>query len=340
MDYAKAIGICLVVYGHVIRGLFSAGIEIPVNVYSILDSMIYSFHMPLFFFLSGLFFYSSLLRRGVNGLILNKVDTILYPYLIWSIFQGGVEVFLSSYTNSHITLSDVLSLWEPRAQFWFLYVLFFLFVVGAIVFYFVSSRYVVFVFISASMLYLYQKEFSGIIFNIKLFHQIANCLVFFVLGMVFTQYNLARIFISKIVFILLLVAFFVLQYIFHFDLNKTYLDTGVFSLFLACLSILFVVSLSILMSKAPNRYLAAIGASSMAIYLMHTLTGSGVRIILHKFFNIDSLSVHLVIGCLAGVLVPLIALKVIDRVKIPYVFSAPISTWINDVVRKALSVLR
>jgi len=54
VDYAKAIGIILVVYGHVARGLYNAGIAFPEPLYSLTDSVVYSFHMPLFFFLSGI----------------------------------------------------------------------------------------------------------------------------------------------------------------------------------------------------------------------------------------------------------------------------------------------
>ena len=59
VDYAKAIGIVLVVYGHVLKGLHSAGIKMPEAFYELSYSIVYTFHMPLFFFLSGLFFYSS-----------------------------------------------------------------------------------------------------------------------------------------------------------------------------------------------------------------------------------------------------------------------------------------
>lgn len=56
VDYAKAIGILLVVYGHVVRGLLNGGI-ITENVafHELVDSIIYTFHMPLFFFCPGCF---------------------------------------------------------------------------------------------------------------------------------------------------------------------------------------------------------------------------------------------------------------------------------------------
>lgn len=48
LDDAKAIGIVQIVFGYVLRCLHSSGIEMPAEFYRITDSVIYSFHMPLF----------------------------------------------------------------------------------------------------------------------------------------------------------------------------------------------------------------------------------------------------------------------------------------------------
>ena len=155
VDYAKAIGIILVVYGHVIRGIFKAGLPIDTDFYRLSDSIVYSFHMPLFFALSGLFFYKSLSKRGVAGLIGSKIDTVIYPYLIWSIIQGVIEASLSSYTNGNVTYREVFSLlWQPRAQFWFLYALFIIFVVASVLFSKLSVKSIlpVFVFLIVRLL--------------------------------------------------------------------------------------------------------------------------------------------------------------------------------------------
>ena len=81
-------------------------------------------------------------RVGAKNLVLNKIDTIFYPFIIWSVIQGSIEVGLSNYTNGNVTVVEVFSmLWEPRAQFWFLYALFIIFIVTSLTYYFTSGEH-------------------------------------------------------------------------------------------------------------------------------------------------------------------------------------------------------
>ncbi|MCS0466838.1 acyltransferase family protein, partial [Burkholderia mallei] len=128
LDTARGAGIILVVYGHVLRGLFSAGL-VPAGWPSALlaatDYTIYTFHMPLFFLLSGLHVPKSLRRAG-DVFLLTKLRTIVYPYFVWSLLQGTVQIALSARgTNHAFTPNDLLAIgWRPFGQFWFLYALF------------------------------------------------------------------------------------------------------------------------------------------------------------------------------------------------------------------------
>ncbi|MCV3214943.1 acyltransferase family protein [Plectonema radiosum NIES-515] len=54
VDYAKGIGIFLVVVGHILRGLVNSSILEESKLLLFVDRWIYGFHMPLFFFISGL----------------------------------------------------------------------------------------------------------------------------------------------------------------------------------------------------------------------------------------------------------------------------------------------
>ncbi|KMY86787.1 Arginine/ornithine antiporter ArcD [Candidatus Paraburkholderia calva] len=124
VDHAKGIGIILVVFGHVNRGWNGAGLHMPGGLYGLMDSLIYAFHMPLFFFLSGLFFVKSIESRGTLRFIGNKVDTLVYPFVIWLTIQGTIQILLSCYTNGNATVTDMLTMYvRPHDQFWFLYAL-------------------------------------------------------------------------------------------------------------------------------------------------------------------------------------------------------------------------
>ncbi len=92
---------------------------------------------------------------------------------------------------------------------------------------------------------------------------------------------------------------------------------------LATVGIFFTIALSMWLGRMRLDALLFIGASSMTIYLMHILAGSGVRVILGKFLGIDSIAVHLIVGTLIGIAGPLIAQLVIQRYNLSFLLSPP-----------------
>lgn len=89
VDAVKGIAIILMVLGHTEQGAMHRQIwaSSPTISHAIrfVDSFIYSLHMPAFFFVSGLFLASSAERRGRLGFLLERMRTLLYPYLLWSL---------------------------------------------------------------------------------------------------------------------------------------------------------------------------------------------------------------------------------------------------------------
>lgn len=76
IDALRGIGMCLVIIGHM---------TIP----EVVRRCIFSFHMPLFFFLSGYLFKN----RCSMKWIARKVDCLLVPYVIYSFITLGVLLF-------------------------------------------------------------------------------------------------------------------------------------------------------------------------------------------------------------------------------------------------------
>lgn len=127
VDTAKGLGIILVVVGHAERGIV-AGRTAPLTPsIQFLDTWIYSFHMPLFFFLAGLFLYHSAEKTNFHNFALGKLRTVAYPYFVWSIIVVLLKLCLGDLPNQPASPSDLLMIpIEPKEQFWFLYVLFIL----------------------------------------------------------------------------------------------------------------------------------------------------------------------------------------------------------------------
>ena len=186
VDYAKGIGILLVVLGHVLGGLMRAGIA-EGEIWGDIFNIIYTFHMPLFFLLSGMFVERSVVSKGVGSFVLSKIDTIAYPYFLWMIIQGVVLVFAASYTNgnSDVTWAGVFDLFPAKDQFWFLYDLFIMMMVSMLVLKFVPNPLMVMVILSAGM-YVTMADIAS-----TELAKLSAYLIYFVMGMVVSRIQTA-----------------------------------------------------------------------------------------------------------------------------------------------------
>jgi fucose 4-O-acetylase-like acetyltransferase len=336
IDYVKAIGIALVVYGHVARGLFNARIPMDESTHKLIDSIIYSFHMPLFFFLSGLLFRESLLKRGRPGLIANKIDSLVYPYILWSLLQGAIEVLLGRWTNSGARIEDVLSLfWAPRAQFWFLYALFLVVVIGAFVYAKLEKKYLPHIILAGAVIFVFKDAVA----LVPLGYIFAN-FVFFAAGIYFNEVSSHVYEQRRRLLIPAMLIFVASQYVVQAGYGMTVPAQSVpaqaLALFLALVSIAFIVVLCMCLADKRIAVLSLIGSSSMAIYLAHILVGSGTRIILSRLFHIDNLLLHLAAGCLLGIFVPVIALKYAARFHLGFLFAVPPQLSLERLRNKAI----
>lgn len=94
IDVAKGITILLVVVGHV------------ESAPSPLRSLIYSFHMPLFFILSGFFF-----KKGdVLGTIKKMVPSLVIPYFLVGSVMRICQIVVNYMEGNPFDLMDILSL--------------------------------------------------------------------------------------------------------------------------------------------------------------------------------------------------------------------------------------
>lgn len=80
VEAVKGLAIVLVVYGHVAQGVAHRGWwNSPAYLFE--ERFIYSFHMAAFFFASGLFAAGSMERHGRGQFLVQRLRTVLWPYL-------------------------------------------------------------------------------------------------------------------------------------------------------------------------------------------------------------------------------------------------------------------
>lgn len=74
------------------------------SVFGRADVTIYLFHMPLFFFLSGLFVTAQVARGGQLGYLATRPKSILLPLLVWSIATAAFRIV----AGQHLTTADIV----------------------------------------------------------------------------------------------------------------------------------------------------------------------------------------------------------------------------------------
>jgi fucose 4-O-acetylase-like acetyltransferase len=130
VDVVKGVAIILVVFGHVMQGMAHRSL-LTGSGYSITENFIYSFHMPAFFFVAGLFLEHSISRRGKWGFITEKFCTVLYPYLLWEIVALALSPLTQKFVSTPpVSVKTYLARVLIGDNSWFLFTLFFVLVLA------------------------------------------------------------------------------------------------------------------------------------------------------------------------------------------------------------------
>lgn len=297
VDCLKGYACLLVVFGHVIMGVRNTGnLEIPL-IFKYIEDFIWTFHVPLFMFLSG-YVYSMLGGWTYKGsrvkFLKNKFLNLGIPYFVFSASYIIMNSLVSS-ANTQNTLWDIVWLWKiPVAQYWFLFALFFLFVIWTILSGSMKNfQILIFMILLKYILPFYDFSFGS--FEIVL----GSCFAFG-LGTSITKINIERYTnIKKIacIFIhIIIVSFFILTNI----SGEIIVDE--FEVVLGVLSSISLISILIKFSNFKN-FLLFINKYSFPIYLLHTIFTAGIRILLFKI-GIENYFIHIFIGLLLGIVLP------------------------------------
>jgi fucose 4-O-acetylase-like acetyltransferase len=319
VDSAKGIGIILVVFAHVVRGLVNSHIWMWSPTSLFLDGWIYAFHMPLFFFLSGLFLFRSA-QKPLLLFVTEKLRTLAYPYFVWSVITLLIKTPLSGVTNRADGLSELpLILYEPIEQYWFLYVLLVLSLLIAALLKLGVRTWIVF----ALAILVYPGLLPTAPLEWGVLALASACAMYVALGVIVGSRNglleISGLSVGELGFIvlagLIISAFGGISGLpYRYALTPLFALAGTYA----------VVALAVTVEKTTlNSVLRLMGRRSLEIYVAHTIVSAGVRVALLKFCNVSDVATHHLLGTLAGLSLPIAFALVLDRIGFPYAFTLP-----------------
>ena len=243
IDIAKGIAILLVVLGH---------LQNPINKY------IYAFHMPLFFFLSGMF----VKEMSLKDTICQNGYRLLLPFIFYYLYAVLMKIgrlFLSGkFTIESLWFTNIDSVFYNIGPIWFLLSLFYIFVLWSLLSKCsIRIRYII---ITLLLLIPYSSQSQNPLY----FNSALLGLPFFVWDMILN--NMELLIMGGILYLVL----------FSPEYNAvSFNKVGCFWKFFSCglIGSFMVISLSQIILKSKSSYwtesLSRVGKCSLHIMALH-----------------------------------------------------------------------
>lgn len=306
-------GILLVVAGHAF---------VEPEKRNFVKDFIYSFHMPLFFSISGYLFMSKLeaYKERSGRFISNKARALLIPYLFISVLSYTLKAFFNRYSLRAVEVSfsdfvhGLIYPWDNSNVFlWYLPTLFILFVffigIGRVY----SFRHTgVNVLLAIGFIALSQKHLPiDIRLTSATFLNYTGCLLYalpFFVGMMLCCYQpvLARFLKRRQVrWVILLLSLSALVYLVYFRVRLCLGDSHI-SLYVVrmLLGLIFSWSLAIWMRHFSIKPIAIIGQYSYQIYLLSWFAHQSVIVVCWKMLRWEAWVCY-ALGFALGLLFPI-----------------------------------
>lgn len=278
---ARGIGILFVVLGHAMKQT-----GVTNSVISVFVQIIYSFHMPLFFVLSGFVSVKILQYSKLDesiGYIKNRAIRLLIPYFVIGILYMPLKFFLSRFARNSYDFSSAWMLIfgeNPNTTMWFLYTLFWVSIITMVI---VRKQILLPALVGSAIL-------SILAFNFDWGIRVPEYLFFFILGIYLrenyeTYLKLEK---NKIYITVMALLFLGGNVLLYFGLDIVGFLTSVSGIALC-------IRLSICISEKRKGGICSLftdfGGSSMDIYILSDPVQTVIRLIFWNILKIPNVVV-------------------------------------------------
>ncbi|MEG1916611.1 MAG: acyltransferase [Muribaculaceae bacterium] len=307
----------LVVIGH--AGLSGIARNPNEPVISLIETIIYSFHMPLFMAISGYLLYSvSKVKKQSNyQFMLGKFVRLGIPFLFFTIATLAIKPFFNSVVNrpttfgwsefTHVLLypSD-----NPLGELWFISALFWIFALSPILLVAIRKTWSILVMLSI-LLVCSQISFSwGGLFGIN---SIMAYLLWFYIGILGSKFDIHKLLFGYFRMILSIISFGILFIV------GCYYHTPVISILTTLSGCIMSVSLAVNADRLFPLIFNSFRNYTYQIFLMGIFFQCGFRIIYRHTLDPDYYVLCYIFNILLGVYVPVLIVKVIQRINCKYI---------------------
>ena len=303
LDLMKGIGIILVYLGHNfnLKGLENN--EIFLYIYRI----IYSFHMPLFFLISG-FLMNNGKEIHLKKYYVHKIRRILIPYFFINLIDFFPRTLFPNLVNSEFDIMRVFFYGSKIT--WFIYTLFIIFMIFPFLEKYILKKDRYHLFGIILILVNYFKVFSKMeIFSINV---VVGYLVYFYIGYIIRPIYKNKIvsgaWNKNIVFLIFGVIFLIFS---HKSFYLSYFNSIIFAL----MGILLTLNISLRIKKGNSIYdiLKFIGINSLTFYLIEGFITVFYRVVLIKIIPIEQGEIFVSIFFILRILTAFITVKIITK---------------------------
>lgn len=321
VDSLKGFAIILVVIGHVADGYINSGIyPNEQNILYMIFKIIYSFHMQLFFLISGFLFATAYFKeKKLNKKnVMLQIINLCVIYLVFSVFQWGVKVIFKNYVNDQYDIYDLLKIFiKPMPPYWYLYDLI-IFYFGGILLYKFNKKYVkVILGITISIIISYILKLPNEIQS-KL-----NYFLFFYLGVVWKEINLVEK-TNNIIIATILGSGMIL-----FGLSMSFEKLQNIPIINICIALLMSVTIILIFNKNEkifnNKIFDICGKYCLEIYVLHCFFTALNRTLLIKM-GITNFYINFIVNSVISTIIPILGAVLLKKMKLYNIIFKPVKT--------------
>lgn len=306
IDRTKGIAIILVILGHAISGADSLRTD-NVGIWEWLYRGLSSFHMPVFFVISGYLSHidnSFLKTKEYIKYIRKKFFSLIIPYLEFEVIYCLIGILTDDKKYTLKALSQCL--YAPVSHFWFIYVLFFIYVIVPVIWALVKRvQYLIIFFTGISICFFIMGSNLDWIFPID---KICYYAIFFSIGIFISNNKTFFQKLNKIKYILSCGIVWIVLIIVGNKFNDKFIGYKLLSGVTGCLWFMATTY-----ALPHNKIITFWGRETMPMYLIHSLFLSIIRRLMLNLgiTNIDIIVIVSFAGATAGVsLVAFVARKI------------------------------